>query len=98
MCGFLVDRVTLSVLICVSLYIFVSCLVFFILYCFVFLFLVVAPRLPMRTLRDLGVRGSHFCIVFHGFRVVCAFFIGICVTPDFLNLEWSIQDDNVINN
>ena len=73
---------------CVSLYIFVSCLVFFVLY-FCILFLVVSPWLPMRILWDLRVRESHipflhillwkflwkifnFCIVFLSFGVVCA--------------------------
>jgi len=78
--------------ICVSSYIFVSCLVFFILYLCVFYLGCdsLAPNDDIVTFRCQGesytlfphifVKTFHkffnFCIVFLGFRVVCAFLIG----------------------
>jgi len=79
-----------ALILCVSLYIFVSYLVpLCILLCFVFLLLVVAPRLPMRTLWDLGVGGSDTLFA-HIFVKIFQFFMVFVIVCAFFNGFWSL--------
>ena len=87
MCGFPLIGVCVLAL-CIRLYIFVSCFVFFLF----FLFLVVAPRLTMRTLCDLGVGGSHnpFCASFCEFFSIFVPFLGSLYLFDWFLISNSL--------